>query len=436
MKKLIKKAIVLVLALSILVLPEINPSVLAASKTTFSDVKSTSWYYSYVTRLAELKITGGYTDGTYKPNNSVTRAEFVTFLCNVKGYKQTQGNPFEDSQKSWASGYITAALANGFIELTEDKKFRPNDAITRQEVAEMMCKALNIEADITTNSPYADLDVTINSGYSTAAYSNYLMRGSEQDGRIYFQPKDKLTRAEAATVIVNAYDYNVDKMAYLNKKIAEEKAKKAEDEKHRNWLNSIDKGVSKALLSNIESLTGGYLSGGKTVEECNEYAINTLKTEYTAWWEECKVTNGDDFINEFLRVGREFSNMYYNRDYRKLTELENGLRKNWAPVKVENYLDDLVDKTVKNKVVEKGELFTGKGLLFLDNGTPVLRGTLKYKYLKPTISTMFKDDICVDTNKPCEYDVWYSVDVEIVLTCDYGIKVVSITEMSEVRLWR
>jgi len=228
MKNLIKKAIVLFLTLSILVIPEMNSRVLATS-TIFSDVKSTSWYYSYVTRLAELKITGGYTDGTFRPNNSVTRAEFVTFLCNVKGYKQMQGNPFEDSQNSWASGYITAALNNGIIDLTEDRKFRPNDAATRQEVVEMICKALYISPDETTKTLYAD--IIPNSGYSTAAYNNFLMRGSEKDGKIYFKPQDKLTRAEAAAVIVNVYDYNVDKLGFINRKIIEERQKAAEAEK-------------------------------------------------------------------------------------------------------------------------------------------------------------------------------------------------------------
>ena len=433
MRNLIKKVIVLLLALSILMLPEIQVNASLDAKTTFKDVKVTSWYYSYVAKLADLKITGGYTDGTYKPDNPVTRAEFVTFLCNVKGYKQMQGNPFVDSQNSWASGYITAALANGIMDLPSDQKFNPNFAITRSEAVEMMCRALNISADEETETPYTD--VKDKKGYSTAAYSNYLMQGSLDKDKRYFYPGTKITRAEVATIIVNAYDYNVDKMAYLNKRIEEEKAKKEEAEtkakKHQAWLDSIDKGVSQELLNNVDGL-----SGGKTVEECNEYAINTLKTEYTAWWKDSKVTNGDDFIKEFLRVGRVFSNMYYNRDFRKLTDLENGLRENWSPVNVENYLDDILGKTTQNKVVENGQLFTGEGLMFLNNGSPVLRGTLKYKYLKPTSSTMFKNDICVDTKKPCEYDVWYSVDIEIVLTSENGIKADSIREISKVRLWR
>jgi len=204
-------------------------SVNAISAVKFSDVKNTFWYYTYVTKLADLKITSGYADGTFRPNNPVTRAEFVTFLCKVKGYKQMQGNPFEDSQKSWETGYITAALNNGIIDFTINKKFRPDDAITRQEVAEMMCRALNISPDVTTKTPYAD--VTSNSGYSTAAYSNYLMQGYLKDNERYFNPNSNITRGEAAAVVVNVYEYNADKMAYLNKKIAEERQKAAEAEK-------------------------------------------------------------------------------------------------------------------------------------------------------------------------------------------------------------
>ncbi len=428
MRNLIKKAILLLLALSILVLPEINPSVLAASKTTFSDVKASSWYYSYVTRLAELKITGGYTDGTYRPNNSVTRAELVTFLCNVKGYKQMQGDPFADTQKSWASGYITAALANGFIVLSEDKKFRPNDAITRQEVAEIMCKALNIQADTTTKSPYAD--VTNDTGYSTAAYTNYLMRGSEKGGMIYFQPKDKLTRAEAAAVIVNAYDYNLDKMAYLNRKIAEENEKEAETEKHQNWLNSIDKGVSKELLSNIDGITGG-----KTVEECNQYATKELE-EFEYWMKDCNITNVEDFKKEFVRVGKAYMLSYHNRSYLKLDELNQNMKKLWASIYVDNYLERNLNSIKDETVVKESEFFSGEGLIFINNGTPVLRGTLKYRYLSPTKSSMLKKDFCDETGKSCELNVWYTADYEISFIPENGLKVNGDKAISLTRLVR
>jgi hypothetical protein len=235
MKNTFKRAITMLLAVSIFTLSGVPALATAAATSTttstatssstttstsiFKDVKTTSWYYTYVNKLVDLKITTGYKDGTYKPANSVTRAEFVTFLCKTKGFAQTQGDPFSDTQKHWASGYITIALANGIIDLPTDKKFRPNDAITRLEAVEMLCRALNISKDTTIKNPYADVKTI--TGYTNAAYANYLMQGSIEKSKRYFKPSDKLTRGEVASVIVNAYDYNTDKMAYLNKKIAE-----------------------------------------------------------------------------------------------------------------------------------------------------------------------------------------------------------------------
>lgn len=429
MRNLIKKVAILILALSILVVPEIQVSASQDTKTNFKDVKSTSWYYIYVTKLVELKITAGIGNNMFAPNQSVTRAEFVTFLCNVKGYKQTQGNPFVDCQKSWAIGFITAALANGIIDLPNDKKFRPNDAVTRQEVAEMMCRAVNITPDNTTNSPYAD--VTSNTGYPTAAYSNYLMQGSvEKNGR-YFYPQTKITRGEVAAVIVNAYDYNLDKIAYLNTKLSEEEKKKREAEKYQVWLNSIEKGVSKELLNNTTDLTGG-----KTVQECNEYATKELeKFEY--WMKDCNFTNVEDFKEEFVSVAKNFTNLYYNRNYKKLDVLEKGLKEQWASIKVENYLDDVLTDTKTNKVVKEGEFFTGTGLFLMDVGpTPKIRGTLKYRYLSPTDKKMFSSDICSTTGKPCQYDTWYEVDLEVTFIPEKGLKVSTIEEISKIRLAR
>jgi hypothetical protein len=100
----------------------------------------------------------------------------------------------------------------------------------------MICRALNLSPDEKTETPYAD--VTINSGYSTSAYSNFLMQGSLKDNKLNFKPNDNITRGEVAAVLVNAYDYNTDKMAYLNKKISEEMKKKEEAEKSQQPTNT------------------------------------------------------------------------------------------------------------------------------------------------------------------------------------------------------
>ncbi len=425
MRNFIKEAVVLVLTLSFLVLPVASVSAQTTTDISFKDVKSTSWYYTYVTKLLDLKITGGYSDGTYKPNKSVTRAEFVTFLCNVKGHKQMKGDPFADTQKSWATGYITAALNNGIIDLPEDKKFRPNDAITRQEVVEMMCRALNVAPDVETKTPYTD--VKTNSGYSTAAYSNYLMQGSLKDNKLIFQPNDHLTRAEAAAVVVNAYDYNSDKMAYLNKKIAEEKQKKEEAKKYADWQKSV-KGISPVLLNNKDYLKKG------SVYESNKYLKE--ETTYLKNWGAKYGMTEDEIANEIVRVGNDIVNLWNNADYRKLDVLEKGFNSLANQGFILNSLKQNLEYVKNNKLVSEGQFKTSTGLIVINEaGILELRGTIKYRYLSPTSSNVLKSEIVESTGKPILLNTWYEQDYRITFYPEEkGLKFTGMDAKSGVRI--
>lgn len=397
MKECMKRIMALILTVSILAATEICTFGEPVDNLKFSDVKATSWYYSYVTKLMELKITAGIGNNMFGPNLSVTRAEFVTFLCNVKGYEQMQGNPFADSQKSWASGYITAALANGIIDLPADQKFNPNYAITRQEAAEMVCRALNIAPDDTSDSIYAD--VSNDAGYSAAAYYNYIMRGSIENNKFYFKPDDKLTRAETAAIIVNAYDYNIDKLDYLNKKISEEKEKKDEAEtkarRHQEWLAGMDKGVSKELLS-CTDLLGDY-----SLEEQHFRLMDDLEIggEWPEWNEKSGLAGGA-LADGLVSIGRRVVELWINADYRKTDIIKN----DWAGVMIEGYdVDSKIKKIKDNTWVREGYFYTGKSLLTYDSvDQPTLRGTIRYRWINPSQNT--------GENK---VGVWYEEDIKL-----------------------
>jgi hypothetical protein len=424
MRSVVKRTIAVLIIMSVSITTNIL-MISADPGNKFKDVKATSWYYSYVAKLADLKITGGYTDGTYKPNNSVTRAEFVTFLCNVKGYKQMQGNPFIDSQKSWASGYITAALANGIIDLPSDQKFNPNFAITRQEVAEMMCRALNVAPDEKIKTPYSD--VTTDSGYSTAAFSNYLMRGSTENNKLLFKPKDKLTRAEAATILVNAYDYNVDKLAFLNEKISEEKAKKDEDEKFTAWQESV-KGISSVLLNNNNGLSNASLyESNKYLKEESDYLKN--------WGAKYGMTD-TEFANEVVRVGTGIMNLWYNADYTKLDKLEQGFKTLSETNFINNSMKDNLDYVKNNKFVSEGTFKTSTGLIVVsEDGSMVLRGTIKYRYLSPTSANVLNSELVGSTGKPIKLGVWYEQDYQIRFYPENdGLKFTAMHHLSDIRI--
>lgn len=424
MRSVVKRTIAVLIIMSVSITTNIL-MISADPGNKFKDVKATSWYYSYVAKLADLKITGGYTDGTYKPNNPVTRAEFVTFLCNVKGYKQMQGNPFIDSQKSWASGYITAALANGIIDLPADQKFNPNYAITRQEVVEMMCRALNVAPDEKIKTPYSD--VTTGSGYSTAAFSNYLMRGSTENKKLLFKPKDKLTRAEAATILVNAYDYNVDKLAFLNEKISEEKAKKDEAEKASAWQESV-KGISSVLLNNNKGLSNASLyESNKYLKEESGYLKN--------WGADYGMTQ-DEFAKEVIRVGSKYANLIANANYKNIKEYESVLRSILETNEISNYLQRKLDYVKNNTIISEGKFITSEGLIVVTEvGSIALRGTIKYKYSKPTSNEILNKEIVGSTNKASQIGVWYEQDFEISFYPEKdGLKTTRLQPISDIRI--
>ncbi|MCD8004935.1 MAG: S-layer homology domain-containing protein, partial [Oscillospiraceae bacterium] len=111
-----------------------------ASKS-FSDVKSDGWYYTYVMWAAENGLVSGYTDGTFKPNNQITRAEAVTMLYGffktfVNGGQEPtvtdEASSFSDlSDSAWYYTYMAWATQNGVVSGYPDGTCRPNISCTR-----------------------------------------------------------------------------------------------------------------------------------------------------------------------------------------------------------------------------------------------------------------------------------------------------------------
>lgn len=210
--KTIKRAIAIILALSIMAIANVVP--VTAASTSFTDVKTTAWYYNYVNKLINLKITAGIGNNKFGPEYSVTKAEFVTFVCKANGLTQSQGYEYTDTKKHWARTWISTAVIANIID--KGTAFNPETAITRQEAVEMLCRSLKLQKDTSMPTPYAD--VKSNAGYSNTAYKEYLMQGSVTSGKRYFNPSSSLTRAETAAVIVNLVDYKTNAEAYKTSK--------------------------------------------------------------------------------------------------------------------------------------------------------------------------------------------------------------------------
>ena len=235
----LKRALSILLAIAIVSLANISA---ISEVAAFSDVANNAWYYRYVNRLVSLKITAGIGNNKYGPNNSVTKAEFVTFLCKANGLTQTVGYTFTDTQNHWSGKWLSTAVAANFID--KNTAFYPNKAITRQEAVEMLCRSINLEESTVITSPYSDVKTDM--GYSNKAFEEYLILGSVINGQRYFYPLNNIKRSEVAAVIVNLVDYKADAKFYKAAKIAEFEQKehqareeKAEAERYAAWKESV-----------------------------------------------------------------------------------------------------------------------------------------------------------------------------------------------------
>ena len=125
---------------------------ISSGKSSFTDVNSKLWYNNSIAYLEKYNIISGYTDGTFRPEEQITRAEFVTmcmrFYDMFEDITVSDKNIFNDVPKShWAVGYICNAIAMKWIEGYADGTFKPDSNITRAEVVAIVNRVLDRSAD-------------------------------------------------------------------------------------------------------------------------------------------------------------------------------------------------------------------------------------------------------------------------------------------------
>lgn len=119
------------------------------SDNGFSDVPAGQWYTVAVSTLANVGAITGCGDGTFQPRKSISRAEFVTILTGIYGENTSKGMPFSDVGRSWCYDAVATAYANGWVSGYSDGTFRPNQTITRAEAVVILNSVLGRSCDLT-----------------------------------------------------------------------------------------------------------------------------------------------------------------------------------------------------------------------------------------------------------------------------------------------
>lgn len=124
----------------------------------FSDIKESAWYYESVNAMSQAGIISGYTDGTFRPNNQITRAEFVTMIMQNKMLSEFDTMPFTDVKSDlWSAKYIYSAYKAKYIDGYDDNTFKPDNPITRAEAVKIINSVLGRNDNRNEKNPFTDV---------------------------------------------------------------------------------------------------------------------------------------------------------------------------------------------------------------------------------------------------------------------------------------
>ena len=175
-------------------------------KVEYEDIIEISdWAVENVIKGTELGLVKGY-DNYFNPKGNITRAEFAAIVTRIlndneqKEYEQV----FEDvAADSWYFMYVMKAYEKGIVKGTSEHTFSPDELITREEMAVMFSRLLELPLDIE-KVDIVDLDLASDwaKEHIKAVFNNGIMLGS--DG--YFNPQEQVTREMAAVIAVRVYE--------------------------------------------------------------------------------------------------------------------------------------------------------------------------------------------------------------------------------------
>ncbi|MDI9476533.1 MAG: S-layer homology domain-containing protein [Bacillota bacterium] len=151
--------------------------------------------------LADIIV---YKDGTFKPNQAITRAEITALLVKAAGIEADKSNQvFDDVIDHWAQEYVAIAAAKGIIQGYDEKTFGPDENLTREQMAVIIARAAKWQAGGATTI-FSDADQISEWAKEAvgAAVANKAIEGYEDNT---FRPKNNITRAEAVTVILRVF---------------------------------------------------------------------------------------------------------------------------------------------------------------------------------------------------------------------------------------
>lgn len=173
----------------------------------FQDIES-SFAKTYIEKLVANHVVSGYADGKFHPENNVTRAEFLKMVLkglNTSVDSTLATSPFSDVAESWQIPFVARAKELGIVSgqsVNGKLSFRPNDTVTRAEAMKILLLAAGYTSNNISNTDFADVTESWQIPFVARAKDLGIVSGQDINGKLNFRPNDTVTRAEVAKVIV------------------------------------------------------------------------------------------------------------------------------------------------------------------------------------------------------------------------------------------
>ena len=277
------------------------------ARVVFSDLAPTHWCYNKIIDFESKGYVCGYEDGTFKADQTITRAEYVKIVNNFFGYKpntEKVANFSDVNSGDWFAPYVNEAVERGYITGFEDGTFRPQDPIRRQEATVILARILGIDKEVYPANhidglaQYSDSDEVQDwARVAIHSYSVYNFINGYTDGTLKIL--QNVTRAETVEllhvleqkVIIDRKPGGSSKSTvkmptialYRFDKEANEFAAIKSSDLKSNWVNkaiSTLSGDEYGVLVNVTSTTTGSTINEKlTGNQTGKRSYTTSKTE-------------------------------------------------------------------------------------------------------------------------------------------------------------
>ena len=167
---------------------------IVSSLKKFTDITSSTWCYKYVVELSDAKVIDGYTDGSFKPNNTVTYGAALKLIMLAAGYdeqKPTGAHTF--------SGYLDKARADGIVTRSNINLSAP---ITRLQAAQLAAGALKLDTkNLSSIQPFTDTtDASVRAQNAAGIVEGYFSNGTST-----YKPNNPLTRGQISAIVWRMY---------------------------------------------------------------------------------------------------------------------------------------------------------------------------------------------------------------------------------------